>query len=346
MKKIWLIGLVILIAGLWSNPSFAENTAEEYYQQGCNYYDQKNYEQAAKAFEEAVKLKPDNAIYHYNLGVASYNLGKLEDAITHLTAALILDPKGKSGELARVSLKDPQPYKIVKGVINKILKERSGVIIDSSDEKGVYIVDVIGGGEGEKKGSKIDDTITHVQGKPVKDLVDVYEIFLGFSWFHFRYKKNTQDQDNQSTEISFEISRKPEQKKKYPPIDPSLISIKVIDVDKLTNWIGYTYWLVTIEITNHNSTPAVLPPVMHTLKFDDFSFGLLSPYKEWKDSMPIYDPNDIIVPAKGTVKINLYASEGYRDERRKPVKLEMFVNNAKEGASSKIQAKIPQPGES
>ena len=58
MKKIWLIGLAILTVGLWSNLSFAEIAADKYYRQGCDYYEKKDYSQAAKAFEKAVELKP------------------------------------------------------------------------------------------------------------------------------------------------------------------------------------------------------------------------------------------------------------------------------------------------
>ena len=54
MKKIWLIGLAILMVGLWNNPGFAAITAEEYYQQGCDYYEQKKFDEAVKSFEKAV----------------------------------------------------------------------------------------------------------------------------------------------------------------------------------------------------------------------------------------------------------------------------------------------------
>ncbi len=42
--------------------SFAVTTAKEYYQKACDYYDQKEFDEAAKMFEKAVELKPDNAI--------------------------------------------------------------------------------------------------------------------------------------------------------------------------------------------------------------------------------------------------------------------------------------------
>ena len=103
-KKIFLVGLIgILIVGLWSNSLFCE-TADEYYQQGCNYYNQKNYEQAAKSFEKAVGLSPSDDIYHYNLGIAYYTLREFEEAIKHLTKAKNLNPNGQAVKLAKEQL--------------------------------------------------------------------------------------------------------------------------------------------------------------------------------------------------------------------------------------------------
>ena len=115
MKKIWLIGMIILTVGLWSNSGFAVTTAEEYYRQGCDYCDQKSYGEAVKSFEKAVELEPNNATYHYNLGVCYYNLGKFEKAIPYLKKAIEVDDiEGKIRKAASELLKDKEIVDAIK----------------------------------------------------------------------------------------------------------------------------------------------------------------------------------------------------------------------------------------
>ena len=109
MKKIWLAGLTILMIGLLSNLGFAQ-TADEYYREGYNYYEQKNYKQAAKSFEKAAELEPDNATYHYNLGIIYSNSGKYKEALKHLEKAVKLDPESQAGELAKEQIPGIKEY--------------------------------------------------------------------------------------------------------------------------------------------------------------------------------------------------------------------------------------------
>jgi len=125
MKKIWLIGLAILTVGLWSNLSFAEIAADEYHRQGCDYYEKKDYSQAAKAFEKAVELKPDNAIYHYNLGITYCALEKYEKAIPHLKKTVEIDPDGQAGKLSIETLNELKKFISMKTEANSTGEFRS-----------------------------------------------------------------------------------------------------------------------------------------------------------------------------------------------------------------------------
>jgi tetratricopeptide (TPR) repeat protein len=52
-----------------------------------------NWEAAVEKFNEALKLDQDNAIAHYDLGVAQFHLGQLELASQAEKRAIVLDPK-------------------------------------------------------------------------------------------------------------------------------------------------------------------------------------------------------------------------------------------------------------
>jgi len=92
---------IVPILCLTSINTFAATTADEYWKQGCNYFEEKNYEEAAKLFKKAVELKPDNAVYHCNLGITYYNLGNYEEALKHLEKAEELAPESQAGKLAK-----------------------------------------------------------------------------------------------------------------------------------------------------------------------------------------------------------------------------------------------------
>jgi len=125
MKKIWLIGLAILTVGLWSNLSFAEIAADEYYRQGCNCYEEKNYSEAAKSFEKAIKLESDNSIYHYNLGITYCVLKKYKEAVPYLKKAVEIDPDGQAGKLSAETLNELKKIIPIKTEANSTTKFRS-----------------------------------------------------------------------------------------------------------------------------------------------------------------------------------------------------------------------------
>ena len=60
--------------------------------EGNDHYKAKRYEQAAECYRRAIKINPNNAITHYNLGLALDNLGRYGEAIDSYNTALKLNP--------------------------------------------------------------------------------------------------------------------------------------------------------------------------------------------------------------------------------------------------------------
>jgi tetratricopeptide (TPR) repeat protein len=63
------------------------------------------FKQAAEHFSEALKIEPDSAESHDNLGVLLAQMGRLEEAIGHFKKALEIN---NSYEAARTHLQDLQ----------------------------------------------------------------------------------------------------------------------------------------------------------------------------------------------------------------------------------------------
>ncbi|HOW97909.1 MAG TPA: tetratricopeptide repeat protein [Kiritimatiellia bacterium] len=59
--------------------------------------DRNRHEEAARAFEQALRCEENNYIVHANLGVTLYTLGRYEDALHHLEESLRLHPSGAEG---------------------------------------------------------------------------------------------------------------------------------------------------------------------------------------------------------------------------------------------------------
>ena len=71
---------------------------------GSVYFGQFKYDQAVSYYRKAIKKKPDSAFARAYLGESLFFQGKKEDALTELQKASDLEPKGKSGDFARVLL--------------------------------------------------------------------------------------------------------------------------------------------------------------------------------------------------------------------------------------------------
>ncbi|HEU4390414.1 MAG TPA: tetratricopeptide repeat protein, partial [Blastocatellia bacterium] len=67
--------------------------AQEHHNLGLKYYREKNYAEAVRELEQAVKLDPRNATIVNNLGFTLYRLEKYEESVAWLLKAIEIDPQ-------------------------------------------------------------------------------------------------------------------------------------------------------------------------------------------------------------------------------------------------------------
>ena len=83
-----LIGLLGLLALAGCGPE-----AKGHFQEGNEYYEAKQFAEAAEEYEKALELDPDNIDVMSNLGATYYSLGKLDEAIEIYTRAITIAPE-------------------------------------------------------------------------------------------------------------------------------------------------------------------------------------------------------------------------------------------------------------
>jgi tetratricopeptide (TPR) repeat protein len=71
------------------------------YNKGIDAYNKKKIKEAEELLTKAVAAKPDLAIAHFWLGMASFNLNKKAAAKEHLQKYLELDPNGAEAATAK-----------------------------------------------------------------------------------------------------------------------------------------------------------------------------------------------------------------------------------------------------
>ncbi|MEB3192714.1 MAG: TIR domain-containing protein [Snowella sp.] len=69
------------------HPKTVQLTAEEWFNSGYNKAQSGDYQGAIADFNQAIKIKPDNALAYYNRGLAKYNLGDKQGAINDFNQA-------------------------------------------------------------------------------------------------------------------------------------------------------------------------------------------------------------------------------------------------------------------
>lgn len=74
-------------------PTEPEKTQEQWLQEGNDYYGAKHYDEALMAYEQAIRLNPNNATFHRNKGNALKMLGRNKEAVLAYEQAIQLDPK-------------------------------------------------------------------------------------------------------------------------------------------------------------------------------------------------------------------------------------------------------------
>jgi tetratricopeptide (TPR) repeat protein len=81
-----MLGILCHVAGCAKNPQKHFNAGDQYFDQGL-------YAKAIEEYQQAVKIKPDWALAHNNLGLAYAKAQQLESAIREYNEAIKLDPK-------------------------------------------------------------------------------------------------------------------------------------------------------------------------------------------------------------------------------------------------------------
>ncbi len=69
-----------------------QKSAQEWWREGKALYDQKRYADALTAFEQAIRLEPNNATYYFNKGVALNDLKQYKEALAAYEQAVRLEP--------------------------------------------------------------------------------------------------------------------------------------------------------------------------------------------------------------------------------------------------------------
>lgn len=82
-----------------SAPADSPLAAEEHNARGMNLYSQERYDDAIRAFRQALDLAPVNALYHCNLGVALAEIGRDEEALREYDTAIRLSPENPTAYL-------------------------------------------------------------------------------------------------------------------------------------------------------------------------------------------------------------------------------------------------------
>jgi Flp pilus assembly protein TadD len=96
-KKVWMIALTLAVAvGLTApmSPAWAGDV-ERLMNQGMAYYKQGQYDAAAACFQDVLRLRPNYAQAHNELGCVYYQMGLFYDAVDAFYTALQLDPNHK-----------------------------------------------------------------------------------------------------------------------------------------------------------------------------------------------------------------------------------------------------------
>jgi tetratricopeptide (TPR) repeat protein len=91
MRLSLILGLMVALAALMM-PACGQGTAEEWYNKGWALGNQGKYAEAIQAYDEAIRLDPEDAGPWNDKGSALYNLGKYAEAIQAYDEAIRLDP--------------------------------------------------------------------------------------------------------------------------------------------------------------------------------------------------------------------------------------------------------------
>jgi len=110
------------------------NFADAHYNLGVAFYEQGQLEQAIASYLKAIEINPDFADAHNNLGIAFYDLGRIDEAIAAYQQALFIDPLHGNANynLARLS---GSPLSVAAPTKTRDLKaEQLSAVLESGNE--------------------------------------------------------------------------------------------------------------------------------------------------------------------------------------------------------------------
>ena len=94
MKKILFLQIFFLLSFTISceTPSYGADDFSQHYNKGIEFYKQGKYDQAGKAFEDAIKIKPNDVYALYGLGNTYYCKAKYDEAVKIYSRAININP--------------------------------------------------------------------------------------------------------------------------------------------------------------------------------------------------------------------------------------------------------------
>jgi len=87
-----LFGVILIVSLVGSLAAAADMTAEEYYNQGIDYANLRQYTDAIASYDNAIRINPEYSKAWYNRGNAQFNLGRYPDALASYDNATRIDP--------------------------------------------------------------------------------------------------------------------------------------------------------------------------------------------------------------------------------------------------------------
>ena len=94
MKKILFLQIFFLLSFTISceTPSYGAGDFSQHYNKGIEFYNQGKYDQAGKAFEDAIEIKPNDVYALYGLGNTYYCKAKYDEAVKIYSRAININP--------------------------------------------------------------------------------------------------------------------------------------------------------------------------------------------------------------------------------------------------------------
>ncbi len=150
MKKFLFLQIFFVLSLIISceTPSYGAGDFSKHYNKGIEFYKQGKYDQAGKAFEEAIKIKPNDVYALYGLGNTYYCKAKYDEAVKVYSKAIKINP-----EYAKVHYSLSLAY------------SKLGMTREAEKEKTIFRQLSQGGKAGKKTKTSVKPSLTSKQSK-------------------------------------------------------------------------------------------------------------------------------------------------------------------------------------